>query len=125
MRRCVMGWASETLDPLRAPTRSLRREIPDQWGAFAQTHRATFTTGDLPLVVKELMAVVIAVAQQCDGCIAAHMRAAVAAGATRGQVAEALTVALFMTGGPGSIYAPRAWAAYEECAPAEAEASTG
>jgi AhpD family alkylhydroperoxidase len=114
-----MGWAGETLDPLRAPTRSLRMEVPEQWGAFAQTHRATFTDGELSLVVKELMAVAIAVAQQCDGCIAAHVRAAVAAGATRGQVAEALTVALFMTGGPGSIYAPRAWAAYEEYAPDE------
>lgn len=120
-----MGWAGETLDPLRAPTRSLRMEVPEQWGAFAQTHRATFTDGELSLVVKELMAVAIAVAQQCDGCIAAHIRAAVAAGATRAQVAEALTVALFMAGGPGSIYAPRAWAAYEEYAPEESVAAVG
>ncbi|HSK26967.1 MAG TPA: carboxymuconolactone decarboxylase family protein [Jiangellales bacterium] len=118
-----MGWASETLDPLRSPTRSLRQEVPDQWAAFAQTHRATFSDGALSVATKELMAVAIAVAQQCDGCIAAHVRAAVTAGATREEVAEALTVALFMTGGPGSIYAPRAWAAYEEYAPEPAKAA--
>lgn len=111
-----MGYGRDILDPLHAPTRSLRREIPDQWGAFAQLHRATFTDGALPTVTKELIAVAIGVAQQCDGCIASHVRAAAAAGATREQFAEALSVSLFMMGGPGSIYAPRAWEAYEEFA---------
>jgi AhpD family alkylhydroperoxidase len=109
-----MGYATDVLDPLKAPTRDLRRAIPDQWGAFAASHRATFTDGALDTVTKELIAVAIAVAQHCDGCIAAHARAAAAAGASPEQVAEMLSVALFMMGGPGSIYAPRAWAAYQE-----------
>jgi AhpD family alkylhydroperoxidase len=117
-----MGYATDVLEPLKAPTRDLRRAIPDQWGAFAASHRATFTDGALTTATKELLAVVIAVAQQCDGCIAAHARAAAMAGATPEQVAEALSVALFMMGGPGSIYAPRAWAAFSEFATQEAEA---
>lgn len=121
-----MGHGKQVLDDLRAPTRSLRHTIPDQWGAFATMHRATFAEGALPLVTKELLAVALGVAQQCDGCIASHTRAAVLAGATREQFAEMLSVALFMMGGPGSIYGPKAWEMYEEfAAPREGQPAGG
>lgn len=109
-----MGYGKDVLEPLRPPTRELRRMIPEQWGAFAQMHKATFTDGALPAKIKELLAVAIAVGQQCDGCIASHARAAVREGATREEFAEMLSVALFMMGGPGSIYTPRAWEAFAE-----------
>jgi alkylhydroperoxidase/carboxymuconolactone decarboxylase family protein YurZ len=56
------------------------------------------------------------VTQRCDGCIAYHARAAARAGATPGEVAEMLGVAVLMGGGPASVYAPRAWDAYTEFA---------
>ncbi|HEX9761573.1 MAG TPA: carboxymuconolactone decarboxylase family protein, partial [Acidimicrobiia bacterium] len=37
-------------------------------------------------------------------------------GATADEVAEALGVAILMSGGPGTVYAPRALAAFEEFA---------
>ena len=65
---------------------------------------------------KELIALAIAVAKQCDGCIASHARSAALRGATPEEVAEALGVAVMMNGGPGSVHAPRAFEAFMEFA---------
>ena len=72
--------------------------------------------GALDSKTKELIALAIAVAKQCDGCIASHARAAARRGATVDEVAEALGVAIVMNGGPGTVYAPRAFAAFQEFA---------
>jgi AhpD family alkylhydroperoxidase len=63
---------------------------------------------------KELIALAIAVTRECDGCIASHAQGAAHAGATEAQVAETLGVAVLMNGGPGTVYAPRAFAAFRE-----------
>ncbi len=76
--------------------------------------------GALPRQVKELVALAIAVAKRCDGCIAYHAKAAALAGATRQEAAEALGVALLMDGGTASVYGPRALAAFDEFATAVA-----
>ncbi len=70
----------------------------------------------LPRRLKELIALAIAVAKECDGCIVSHAKGAAVHGATPEQVAEALSVALLMNGGPATVYGPRAWAAYQEFA---------
>lgn len=104
----------EVIRKLRAPTRSLRHTIPDTWSGFVQLHDAAVADGALPRKVKELIALAIAVTKRCDACIAAHARAAAAAGANPHEVAEALGVALLMDGGPATVYGPRAWEAYRE-----------
>ena len=48
----------------------------------------------------------MSVVKRCDGCIAYHAKAAARAGATPGEVAEMLGVALLMDGGTASVYAP-------------------
>lgn len=67
---------------------------------------------------KELIALAIGVVEQCDGCIASHSQAAVNAGATRQEAAEAIGVTFLMNGGPATIYGPRAYAAFCEFADA-------
>jgi AhpD family alkylhydroperoxidase len=94
--------------------RELRELIPETYAGFAQLHRAAFADGALSPKVKELMAVSIAVVEQCEGCIASHTRGAVRHGATKEEFAEALGVAIQMSGGPGTVYAPKAWDAYKE-----------
>jgi AhpD family alkylhydroperoxidase len=64
--------------------------------------------------MKELIALAIAVADRCDGCIASHARGSVRTGATPAEVAETMGVTIMMGGGPSTVYAPRAWAAYQE-----------
>jgi AhpD family alkylhydroperoxidase len=112
-----MATAHEVIDELRGPTRALRQAAPEAWAGFAQLHDAAVADGALPARVKELMALAIAVVKRCDGCIAYHAKAAALRGATREEVAEALSVALLMDGGTATVYGPRAWASYEEFAP--------
>ena len=104
----------EIADELAAPTRELRSMAPDAWAGFGALHRGAVADGVLPARVKELMALVVAVVKQCDGCIAYHAKAAARRGASPEEVAEALSVALLMDGGTASVYAPRAWQAYKE-----------
>jgi AhpD family alkylhydroperoxidase len=111
-----MDTYGEVIDALKEPTRSLRHVIPEVWDGFSGLHRAAVADGVLPARIKELMALSIAVVKHCDGCIAYHAKAAARRGATPEEVAEALGVALLMDGGTASVYAPRAWAAYQEFA---------
>lgn len=108
-----MSKPSEIIRDLADPTRALRSKIPDTWAGFAGLHRAALSEGALPARIKELIALAIAVAQGCDGCIAYHARGAALRGATVEEVGDALGVALLMSGGPGTIYGPRAFEAFE------------
>ena len=113
----AMGEYTDIIDGLRPSTRELRNAIPETWGGFGKLHANAVAEGALPARVKELMALVVAVVKQCDGCIAYHALAAARRGATPEEVAEALGVALLMDGGTASVYGPRAWDAYQEFAP--------
>jgi len=109
----VAGHA-ETLMRLREPTRSLRHAIPGTWAGFTTLDDAAMAEGEVPTRLKEAAALAISVVKRCDGCIAYHAKAAARAGATPAEVAELLGVALLMDGGTASVYAPRAWDAYDE-----------
>jgi AhpD family alkylhydroperoxidase len=111
-----MADATDVIEKLKEPTRSLSKAIPEAWAGFAQLHHEAVADGALPARVKELMALAIAVVKRCDGCIAYHAKGAVRSGARPEEVAEALGVALLMDGGTASVYAPRAWDAYHEFA---------
>lgn len=113
-----MGTGQAVLDELRGPARSLRAASKGAWAGFAALHDAAMADGALPRKTKELIALAIAVSTECDGCIASHAKGAALHGATPEEVAEALSVALLMNGGPATVFGPRAWAAYQEFAPA-------
>ena len=104
----------DVLSDLREPTKSLRRVIPETWAGFLALHDAAMAEGEVPARLKEAAALAIAVVKRCDGCIAYHAKAAARAGATPEEVAELLGVALLMDGGTASVYAPRAWEAFQE-----------
>lgn len=111
------GYGKAVLEELRPLHRELRHAIPDIYKGFGEFHHAAFAAGDLDVKTKELIALAIGVIQRCDGCIASHAEGAARAGATRQEAAEAVGVAMLMNGGPATIYAPRAYAAFCEFAP--------
>ena len=111
-----MGHAHDVIDELRGSTRALRQAAPAAWEGFAKLHDAAVADGVLSARVKELMALAIAVVKACDGCIAYHAKAAARQGASREEVAEALSVALMMDGGTATVYGPHTWASFEEFA---------
>jgi len=114
-----MGTSEQVIADLREPTRVLRRAAPGAWAGFATLHDEAMKDGALDAKVKELMALVAAVVKHCDGCIAYHAKAAARQGATSEEVAEALSVALLMDGGPSTTYGPRAFAAFREFSDAQ------
>ena len=105
-------------EQLREPARALRRAIPEVYDGYRRMHAAAYAAGALDKKTKELIALAIAVSKECDGCIASHARGAARTGATESEVAEALGVAIAMNGGPGTVYGPRAFAAFREFAEA-------
>ena len=109
-----MAHVHESLDDLGAQGRVLRSAIPDVYAAYGAMQRAVMVDGALTRRAKELIALAVAVTRECDGCIWAHARGAASAGATREEVAEAMGVAILMNGGPGTVWGPRALAAFEE-----------
>ncbi len=88
--------------------------VPDVMRGFGEMHRAAVADGELSHATKEMMALAIGIAARCDGCIALHVKAALKAGATRGQIHEAIGVAVLMGGGPASVYATEALAALDQ-----------
>ena len=99
---------------LREPALALRALIPDVLRGYVELSRAAMAPGELSVATKELLALVIAVTRECDGCIVSHTRSAVRGGVTRQAVAEALGVAIMMNGGPATVFGPRALRAFDE-----------
>ncbi|MBN0049069.1 carboxymuconolactone decarboxylase family protein [Streptomyces actuosus] len=109
-----MAYGAQVRDELRGPARELRRAIPQVYEGYKQLHEGALAAGALDAKTKELIALAIAVSKECDGCIAAHAQGAVRRGADEQEAAEAIGVAVLMNGGPGTVYGPRAFAAFRE-----------
>jgi AhpD family alkylhydroperoxidase len=109
-----MSHYRELLDEVRDPAVSLRNALPEVWAGFTTMHNATMTDGHVPARLKEAAALAISVVKGCEGCISHHARRAARLGATEGEVAEMLAVALLMDGGPATVHGPHAWAAFQE-----------
>ncbi|MQA79670.1 MAG: carboxymuconolactone decarboxylase family protein [Streptosporangiales bacterium] len=109
-----MAYGMAVRDELRPHTSELRRAIPDVYRGYRELHDAALAAGVLDTGTKELIALAIAVSKECDGCIAAHAHAAVQAGATPLEAAEAIGVTFLMNGGPATVYGARAYAAVRE-----------
>jgi AhpD family alkylhydroperoxidase len=112
-----MATAHEVLHEVTTAGRQLRDAIPEVYLGYARLSAAAMGDGgELPPKMRELIALAIGVTRECDGCIAAHARGAARQGATAQEVAEALGVAIVMNGGPGTVWGPRAYAAFQEFA---------
>jgi len=112
------GHGKDVLAELSPLHRELRRAIPEVYQGFGELHHAAFAPGVLDAKTKELIALAIGVVEGCDGCIASHAQAAVRAGASRQEAAEAIGVTFLMKGGPATIHGPRAYDAFCEFAEA-------
>src|SRR5215472_6491689 len=99
---------------LTGDIRSLRAGAPDVMKGFSALAQAALKSGALDARTKELIALAIAVATRCDGCIAFHAEAAMKQGATRAQVLETMGMAVYMGAGPSVMYAAQALEAIDQ-----------
>lgn len=104
----------QVAEDLREPALELRKLIPDVYSAYSHLHSAALASGALTRKAKELIALSVSVVNRCDGCIANHARALAREGATSEEVAEAIGIAIMLSGGPGTVYGPRAFEAFLE-----------
>ena len=81
---------------------------------FAGLFSKTMAEGVLVVKQKELIAIGIAVAKQCEPCIKLHVKKCLDAGATREEILEAAGVAVMMGGGPAYTHIPMVIESLEE-----------
>ncbi|MFV0321217.1 MAG: carboxymuconolactone decarboxylase family protein [Alphaproteobacteria bacterium] len=81
---------------------------------FSQMAQGALADGVLDKKTKELIALAIGVAVQCDGCIGFHTKALIDLGATREEVEEVLGMCVYLGGGPKLMYAADALDAFDQ-----------
>jgi AhpD family alkylhydroperoxidase len=85
---------------------------PATLAGFQALDGAAARSGKLDARTRELIALAVADTTRCDGCIALHSAAAARAGASREEVAEALSVATALNAGSALVYSARALDAF-------------
>ena len=92
----------------------MRKEIPETMAGFSALAQAATKAGALDKKTKELIAISLAVANHCPGCIGFHSQALVKLNTSREELLETLSMAIYMGGGPSLMYAAEALEAFEE-----------
>jgi AhpD family alkylhydroperoxidase len=101
---------------LSGAIKEVRLGTPEVMKAFSAMAQAATKGGAVDAKTKELIAIAIAVAIRCDGCVAFHAQAAAKTGATREEIMEVMGMALYMGAGPSLMYAAQAVEAYDQFA---------
>jgi AhpD family alkylhydroperoxidase len=94
----------------------LRQGSPDAMRGFASLATAATASNAIDTKTKELMAVAIGIVIHCDGCIAYHTKMAHQHGATKQELLETVSLAVYMGGGPAAVYGADAVRAYDQFA---------
>ena len=99
-----MAKMSEKLEQIKRLIGKLQKEQPDSIKNFLSFMTSVEKPAALDTKQKELINVALAVAAQCEWCIALHTKGALDAGATRAEIEEAALQAVLMHGGPALMY---------------------
>ena len=92
----------------------MQKEIPEVMAGFSSLARAATKEGALDKKTKELIAMALAVANHCEGCIGFHSQTLVKLKVSREELLETLSMAIYMGGGPSLMFAAEALEAFEE-----------
>ena len=94
--------------------KELRSGVPEVMKGFSALSQAAIAPKALDSKTKELIALGIAVAVRCDPCIAFHTDSARKYGASREEMMETVSTAIYMGAGPSVMYAAQAVEAYDQ-----------
>ncbi len=92
----------------------MRKEMPEVMAGFSSLAQAATKDGVLDKKTKELIAMALAVANHCHGCIGFHAQALLKLQTSREELLETLGMAIYMGGGPSLMFAAEALEAFEE-----------
>ncbi len=120
-----MGRMGELLEKAEHTRQRLLEQYPSETKSFLNFLHKTDAGVAISQRQKELINVALAVAAQCDRCIAAHVKSAVKRGASRDEIVEAGFMAVIMHGGPAYMYMTSLFEALDEFLPEQAGDSNG
>jgi AhpD family alkylhydroperoxidase len=95
----------EQIIKLRKRAHSFYSKKSKVYKSFLDMEKNTYTDGALRKKYKELIAVGISVATNCESCMEWHIKQALDDGASQDEILEAVEVGVEMSGGPGTVSA--------------------
>ncbi|RUM92606.1 MAG: carboxymuconolactone decarboxylase family protein [Thiothrix sp.] len=114
-----MSAMKQKLNDVTKLTNHLQETYPTETNAFLRFLSKAEAGLALNLHQKELINVALAVAAQCEWCIAFHVEQAISAKASRDEIIEAGFMAIIMHGGPAYMYMTPLLEALDEFLPEE------
>jgi len=102
----MMDWNGYLKDLLNTIGK-LAELSPDTVRGYRTLSDAGKKTNHLDEKTRQLIALAVAVTTRCDGCITVHTDAAITAGASKEEIAEALGVAVALNSGAALVYSAR------------------
>jgi AhpD family alkylhydroperoxidase len=102
----MMDW-NEYLKQVLAGMGDFAKLSPDTVRGYMTLSQAGAKTNHLDEKTRQLISLAVAVTTHCDGCITVHTDAALKAGATKEEIAEALGVAVALNAGAALVYSLR------------------
>ncbi len=112
-----MGRMGELLEQAAATRQRLLKDYPTETKSFLNFLHKTDDGVAISQRQKELINVALAVAAQCDRCIAAHVKSAIKYGASHDEIVESGFMAVIMHGGPAYMYMNSLFEALDEFSP--------
>jgi len=94
----------EKLQEIMDLINELKKDAPDEIQNFFNFMKSVEKDGALSAKNKELINIALAVAAQCEWCIAFHTNNALKLGASKEEIIEAGMQAVLMHGGPALMY---------------------
>ena len=102
----MLDW-NQHLKEIGARIGDLIKLSPDTVRGYQTLSAANSKTSKLGEKTRQLISLAVAVTTHCRGCIVVHTEAALKAGATKKEIAEALGVAVGMNAGTALVYSAR------------------
>ena len=113
-----MARMKQKIEDIHKLTQRLQEQHPTETNAFLGFLQKAESGPALDMKQRELINIGLAVAAQCEWCIAFHVEQAAAAGASRDEIVEAGFMAVIMHGGPAYMYMTPLLEAVDEFCPA-------
>lgn len=90
---------------LRERGKELGQLHPEIVKGFVALNNGAAKTQHLDAKTRELISLAVAITTRCEGCLDAHVRKAMIAGASKEEIAEALGVSIALNAGAAFTYA--------------------
>jgi AhpD family alkylhydroperoxidase len=104
----------EKLQEIQTLIKNLQENVPEDTKTFFSFMQSVEKDGAVSAKNKELINIALAVAAQCEWCIAFHTKNALKLGADKEEIVEAAMQAVLMHGGPALMYMTPLFKAIEE-----------